>query len=381
MDRHHYYAIDHLRTCMMFVVVIGHPLLPYVTVPRPFKDPNTHVGFDVAAVFLYAFAMQAFFVTAGFAAGILMKKKGKWGLCKNRFRRILVPLTLAYLLITPLMRGAYEFAQAVVEFDAISAGWNVILSADWIRWGKLYHLWFLLSLLVFTGLAMAGLTLLHKLKAADTLSSALANSLADNSGMWLLAVIVSLTTIPSYILESGSGTHWSMQITLFGYFALGWFLHAHQDIIKSWQSQWRTPLATAIIVLPVCAWASRIRLFNEHTPDLTMGLLAGVTNGVVGITMTIALVGWFHLKLDKPTKWGEHLGRSSYWVYLIHFPIVVAVAGVVTLFDVPALVKYAATLVIAIPLIALSHYLSVCVTSLFYATLAKTHSLKKRNPN
>ena len=45
-------AIDSLRTAMMCVVMFGHPLLPYTTVPRRFEDPHTHAGFDYLGVFL-----------------------------------------------------------------------------------------------------------------------------------------------------------------------------------------------------------------------------------------------------------------------------------------------------------------------------------------
>ncbi|MDF2177221.1 acyltransferase family protein [Aliiglaciecola sp. CAU 1673] len=366
-----YYAIDHLRTAMMFVVMLGHPLLPYVSIPRSFKDSSTHFGFDIVAIFLYAFAMQAFFVTAGFAAALLLEKKGIAGLWRNRFSRIFMPLLVAYILMSPLMRGAYDFAKAVVEYDSIAAGWIVFLSAEWIRWSKLYHLWFLLSLLLFTGLAVAGLSLLRRFGLSKPLCAWTVRRLTGYSGILCLAVLAVLTTTPSYILESGSGTHWSMQITLFGYFALGFFLFWHQEIIRSWQSCWRVSFVAAMLVLPLCVWASRARLFDERNIDLVVGMLAGVSNGVLGISMTIALLGWFHLRLNKPIKNAEVMGQASYWVYLIHYPIVVAAAGVVAVLDVPAVIKYVATLAIAIPLIALSYYLLVLRTPLRFAIAGK----------
>jgi glucan biosynthesis protein C len=372
MAKRRFYAIDHLRTCMMFIVMLGHPLLPYVTVPRSFKDPSTHVGFDVAGVFLYAFAMQAFFVTAGFAAALLLERKGSNGLWLNRFSRILIPLLVAYIFISPLMRGAYDFAKAVVEFDSISAGWTVVLAGEWVRWSKLYHLWFLLSLLLFTALAFAGLLIFRRYGVAENLSIWLAKRLKGYSGIILLAVIASLTTIPSYILGTGSGTHWAMQITLFGYFTLGWLLYCQPQIIASWQVRWRLPMIAAILVLPICAWASSARLFKEDSIDISMGVLAGVTNGMIGIFMTAALIGYFYARLDKPNRVAGLLGQTSYWVYLVHFPVVVAAGGLVVVLDMPAIFKYFATLAIAIPLIALSYYVLVLGTPLKYAIGGKT---------
>ena len=371
MSSRRYFAIDHLRTGMMFVVMFGHPLLPYVTVPRSFKDPSAHFGFDVVAVFLYAFAMQAFFVTAGFAAALIYERKGNKGLWQNRFSRIFMPLLIAYILITPLMRGAYEFAKGVVEFDSISAGWTVFLAGEWIRWSKLYHLWFLVSLLLFTGIAICGLWLLRRLGIAERISALLATLFNGYTGVFTLVILASLTTIPSYILETGSGTHWSMQITLLGYFVLGWFLYSQQGVIESWKNKWRLPIISSLLILPVCVWASRARLFEEDTIDITMGVLAGFTNGALGVCMTVAMIGLFHARLDKPTKAGEALGQASYWVYLIHFPIVVAAGGLVAVLDMPAVFKYLATLVIAIPIIAASYYWLVLSTPLKYAIVGK----------
>ena len=371
MANRRYYAIDHLRTGMMFVVMFGHPILPYVTVPRSFKDPSTHIGFDIAAVFLYAFAMQAFFVTAGFAAALLLDKKGNLGLWQNRFSRIFLPLLIAYILITPVMRGAYDFAKTIVEFNSISAGWSVLLEGEWIRWSKLYHLWFLLSLLLFTALAMVGLSLLKRLDLTKRISAWTGNILDGYRGILLLAVIASLTTVPSYILGTGSGTHWSMQLTLFGYFVLGWLLYWHQDIIHSWQYRWRLPLVIALVMLPLCVWTSRARLFDEHNIDFIIGIVAGISNGVLGLCMTVALVGWFHLRLDRASNVGEGLGQASYWIYLIHFPIVVAAGGIVSVLQAPAVIKYLATLSIAIPLIAISYYWLVLGTPLRYIIAGK----------
>jgi peptidoglycan/LPS O-acetylase OafA/YrhL len=103
-----------------------------------------------------------------------------------------------------------------------------------------------------------------------------------------------------------------------------------------------------------------------------MGVLAGVTNGVIGIFMTAALIGYFYVRLDKPNRLAESLGQASYWVYLIHFPVVIAAAGLVVVVDMPAIFKYLATLTIAIPLIALSYYVLVLGTPLKYAIVGKT---------
>ena len=83
MQDKRYFAIDQLRAAMILVVMFGHGMLPYVTVPRRYKDPDTHIAFDVVALFLYGFAMPLFFITAGFAAAALLNRRGVRGLILN----------------------------------------------------------------------------------------------------------------------------------------------------------------------------------------------------------------------------------------------------------------------------------------------------------
>lgn len=374
MSTDRYYAIDHLRTCMMFVVMLGHPLLPYVTVPRVFNDPSAHIGFDYFAVFLYAFAMQAFFVTAGFSAALVLQRKGALALWKNRFFRIFLPLLFAYICISPLMRGAYQFSAGVVEHDSISAGWTIFMEAEWLRWSKVYHLWFLVSLLIFTGLSCIGLWLLNQTKLTEKLSRNTSTLLLSRYGIFSLITCMSIITIPSYILDTGRGTHWSMQITLWMYFILGWFIYQNNSVISMFKNIWLKNLLVAIAVLPICIWATRERLFNEQNIDLTTGLVAGIANGILGICMTIALIGWFYINLDKNSRLGEEFGKASYWVYLIHFPIVVAVGGLVSIIDSQAMFKYIITIAISIPIIAGSYFVLVLKTPLRYIIVGKSRS-------
>ena len=149
-----YHTIDHLRATMISIVMFGHAIMPYMTIPRSFKDPMTHIGFDVAAVFLYAFAMPVFFVTAGFSTALVRDRKGTSLLARSHFQRIFLPLLAAYILISPLTRAAYQFARNVVLSGSLQAGLDKVLLGDWIRLGKTYHLWFLASLLLFSALAI-----------------------------------------------------------------------------------------------------------------------------------------------------------------------------------------------------------------------------------
>jgi hypothetical protein len=131
-----YHAIDNLRATMISIVMFGHALLPYVTFPRSFKDPQTHIGFDAIAIFLYGFAMPVFFVTAGFSTALIHQRKGLRGLGRNRVQRIFLPLLAAYVLLSPLTRAAFRFTRETAQSGSLQAGLDRVLLGDWIYWGK-----------------------------------------------------------------------------------------------------------------------------------------------------------------------------------------------------------------------------------------------------
>ncbi|MEO1595537.1 MAG: acyltransferase family protein [Pseudomonadota bacterium] len=345
-------AIDSLRVAMMSVVMLGHPLLPYTTVPRRFEDPETHAAVDVLAVFLYSFAMPAFFVTAGFAASALYNRRGSAVFWKNRGLRIAVPLVAGYLLLTPLTRAAYEFAQMAAQSGSLASAWQVVTEARWLRWGKVYHLWFLASLILFSAGAVAAQSLVNtRSDRAAAGAPRIKPMLFRAPGIVGLTLCVAAFMAPSYVSGTGQGTDGWMQLAVFGFFLLGWTLFHWRDLLPVLTARWWLGPAVALLVMPVCAWATRARLLADDVADLKLGLIAGGTNAVVAIAMTLGLLGIFQRFFATRGALGQYVSDASYWVYLIHFPAVIAAGGVMSVFDLPVVAKYLATIALSLPVI------------------------------
>ena len=351
-----------LRAAMICVVMFGHALLPYVTVPRRFKDPMTHPAFDVVALFLYSFAMPLFFVTAGFAAAALLQRRGLRGLAINRVRAIFLPLLVAYVTLTPLTRAAYVFAAEVSVSGSMQAGMDLLLEGRWIRWGKAYHLWFLVALLLYTGMALGLRWLL--LKMLGTRFAVVADScrvLFEKP--WrtpLLSLLAMLALVPAYSLYDGDATTLPMQLHLFSFFLVGWLLYRHRDALAGLQSrQWPWFLA-AVAVLPPAAWAARLRWFTPNEADYFIGTIAGASNGILVACVTFGLLGLFQRYFDeRPAPLGQYLSEASYWIFLIHLPLLIFVGGALSATALPALAKYLLTVVIVVPLVLATYHVLV----------------------
>ncbi len=349
-------AIDRLRTAMMCIVMFGHAMLPYLTTPRRFKDPATSIWFDWIGIFLYGFAMPAFFVTAGFAGAALFSKRGSNAFWKHRWQRLGIPLLAGYVLLTPLTRAAYEFAQVTALNDSIAAGWAQLMKGDWLRWSKLYHLWFLASLILFSGLWLAIRSVYLRLPASMThrLSTVFGRVMQSGSAALVFGLITGAPMALSYISGTGQGTDGWMQTALLMYFGLGWCLYGTRDALQAQAQHWPIATVGAFVITPLCAWSTQIRLFAEGTSDIPMGLVAGFSNGLLGAFATIALLGIAQRWMERQSEVADYLSAASYWIYLVHYPIVVAAGGIVSVIDSTAVIKYLLSVGIAVPMIFLS---------------------------
>ncbi len=354
-----YHSIDHLRATMILIVMFGHALLPYVTIPRSFKDPQTHIGFDVASIFLYGFAMPAFFVTAGFSTALIHQRKGLRGLARNRFQRIFLPLIVAYLVISPLTRGAYRFAKHVVLSGTLQGGADELMLGEWIRWGKPYHLWFLVSLLLFSALALCLRWGVLQAPGTERIRAASRILFTSRWRSILLTVIVALTMTPAYIIYGSDAGTLPMQFALLSFFIFGWLLYLHRDLLSTYQHQpWR-PVMVALAVLPLAVWSTRVRLMTADDPQLMIGLVAGISNSALAAFMTFGLLGIYRDRFAQPSRFGRYVSDASYWIYLIHFPLLIAVAGALAVTPLPAMVKYLLTLAVVVPIVVLTYHYGV----------------------
>ena len=361
-----YHAIDNLRATMISIVMFGHALLPYVTFPRSFKDPQTHLGFDAVAIFLYGFAMPVFFVTAGFSTALVLHRKGLRGLGRNRFQRIFLPLIAAYLLLSPLTRAAFRFTRETAQSGSLQAGLDKVLLGNWIYWGKPYHLWFLVSLLVYSALAISlrwGVLRItgdrkHRLLSASRCL------LVSRWRLPLLTLLVASMMVPAYVLYGADATTVPMQLALFGFFLFGWLLYLHRDLLPTFQRHpWR-PIAAVMLVLPLAVWSTRARLITPDDAPLLVGVVAGITNSMLAAFMTFGLLGLYEARSGRPSALGQYVSDASYWVYLVHYPLVIAAAGLFIVTPFPALIKYLLTVIIVVPIVLASYHFGVRSTRL-----------------
>lgn len=361
MPETRYHAIDKLRAAMILTVVFGHAMLPYVTVPRRYQDQDATILFDVVGLTIYSFAMQVFFVTAGFSAALLLQRRGARGLIRNRWRRIFLPFIAAWIVLAPLTRAAYQFARNAASDQTIQAGIEAVSRGNWLDWGKIYHLWFLPALFLFTLMALGCHKLVHG--AGPRVSGAINNAsrrfLASPWRTLLLTLILAVAVVPPYVFGESVAKYGWKGISLFGYFVLGWLLYRQRDLLPSLARQYWLLIIIALLAVAPTIWATRLRLFAYGDIELLTGLVAGFGNAVIAACLTFGLLGLAQARGDQPSSLWRYFSEASYWIYLVHFPFVLVVGGALSVISMPAVIKYVLTVLIVFPIVVGSYHYGV----------------------
>ncbi|HEY3948808.1 acyltransferase family protein, partial [Phenylobacterium sp.] len=142
-------------------------------------------------------------------------------------------------------------------------------------------------------------------------------------------------------------------------FGFGWLANRQSGLIGIWARRWPLNLALAIAStaasLGIVGVAPRLTLAD---PGLATVANAGLY-ALATWSWTFALIGVAlrYLNTESPAR--RYVADSSYWLYLIHLPLVMALQAAVAKLDLPAEAKILIVLGVAFPLMFASYQLMV----------------------
>ncbi|MGQ0650741.1 MAG: acyltransferase family protein [Betaproteobacteria bacterium] len=369
-----YYGLDALRGGMMMLGIVLHASEMYLAAPPPTfplpTDRNSSLAFDLLFHFIHQFRMPTFFVLAGFFAALLVEKRGLWGTYKNRAARVLAPLAAALITILPLTM--------VLGADfALAARYGV---HDWLPDGKLIarlqreiaaaghpdrgpaalHLWFLLYLLYFYLL----LPVCRWLAAAALRRQRVVSAALESPALvFALGLYAALTLWPyqgGQVLEGFLFFRPHVPSLLYygSFFVLGYLLRGFPALFETAARRvWRYGLLAAAL-FPLALWASHLEYAAGRAPSASVHLAAVVANGLATWALVYFFIGCAQRFFDRDTTWILYASQSSYWVFLVHMPLVLLAGWWLTPYDLPAEIKFLAVVSFVSVVCLLSyHYL------------------------
>ena len=312
-ERLHY--MDNLRALAMLAGVVFHACLAYSPMLHFFwltADHQSSKSIDVIAWFSHLFRMPLFFLIAGFFAMMLIEKRGLMSMLSNRAIRVFLPL----IIFLPVVLQAFELSinwaghQIEKQSPALSYVYQLMQSEPGVDQPiNLAHLWFLYYLCFFC-LALALMYQINLFKYQWH---------KHVTKPWFLTLVFPLILAPVfYLLPAPHPAPEELKPLLwpFGFYGLfflvGALLFKHQQIIDQ--------LSKYFYLLLIGGLASYV-YFAFRMPAAEGNMVMAISESITAVSMTwvclIAGKRW----LNQPNKSIRYIADSSYWIYIIHLPV------------------------------------------------------------
>jgi glucan biosynthesis protein C len=344
------HSLDALRAAMMLLGLVIHSAVSYTVSPLGaawlYKDGRTSELFDWVVFIIHLFRMPTFFAMAGFFAAFLYYREGTAGFIAHRLRRLLLPLVVGWLVIFPLIRAGFIYANGGGGSDGFASALGGLATTPYAQ-PSLAHLWFIYFLVIFCLAAVAVVPLVQRLpltwrttavgafgRYAPTLRGCLAFGAASAVTMIPMAkpaLDTSLTFIPAA----------RVLVAYSFFFSFGWLLFLRHDVVASFgRRPWRyvcAGLVAAVIYMLV--------VLRPPVADPTQAHLIAILAGGLAMWLLIyGVTGLFVRYCGCHRPFQRYLSDASYWMYIIHLPIVIGTQGLLAPVALPAVLKFAIVL-------------------------------------
>ncbi|MDE2659099.1 MAG: acyltransferase family protein [Acidobacteriota bacterium] len=349
-----YHALDRLRAVMMGLGVVRHASVSYqptVFEGWPYRDAQADILVHWVIVFIRVFQLPVFFAIAGFFAAYLVHKRGVGAFLRQRWSRIGVPFLVAWPVMGITMYLVLAF---ISRFAPVPP--DYVYSEVLMQWARVerylfMHLWFLYHLMILC-VAASGVCLLAariperlRVRALD-----FCEGLVHRGGVTalVLATAASLYQMQSWQIDYYAGPVPPLRLlALWGlFFGFGWLLFRRRATLEGFKPPAWTHLALGVACFFVyrhfadagChAGADRICTGTSVVHHLGTVVFLALSMWL----LTYALFGLFLRYLDRPSRRWRYLADASYWIYIVHVPLVMLLPLLLADAPLPGIVKLA----------------------------------------
>ena len=362
---------DALRATAIFLVVTLHSALAYThhDIPRLLwgvREPSRGDGFDQFCWWAMAVSVPLFFTISGFFASMAVASRGAASFWAGRVRRVVVPSFAAAPIILPL------------SFLAWAVGWLVTDRCTFREVGRLRfrdpaieadlygpaHLWFVEYLIPI-------LWVYSRTQARSVPASTATRWLAR----WWAPLALAVPSTALMLLhrrwtgvDAGLDRHNAIfpeplrLLHFAAFFLVGSAIHRTPGMLAQLERRGGWLLAATVPVFLCRGWL--LPLDWEPEAPWTFSLLAAGAGALGSWLSVFGLIGAYRRVFARPNPVARYLAASSFWVYLVHLPIVGLMQADLVGVGIAPSIKFALTLGVTVALGLSSYELGVRRTAL-----------------
>jgi hypothetical protein len=373
-DSERLHALDAVRGGALLAGVVFHATVSFLPAPPGVPlwivmDRERSLALAVLFRLLHTFRMTTFFLIAGFFAHLMVERRGVVGFVRDRLRRIGIPLVVGW----PILFAAIL---AVTIWGAMVGAHGGPLPPAPKYPGfpafPLTHLWFLYLLLWFYAAILALKAAASALDRGGALGRGADRIVGVLAGTpFALPALAAPTALALYLTpgwamwfgvptpDSSLVPSLAAAVAYFSAFGFGWLLHRRADRLAALRNNWPINLGLGIALsIAGLAITGPAPLIAASTPGLAKAGFAA-TYALAQWSWTFAIIGLALRFLDTYSATRRYIADASYWIYLVHLPLIMALQVAVSQLAWPWALKFALILGVAFPLMLGSYQLLV----------------------
>ncbi|UUA71191.1 acyltransferase family protein [Cellvibrio sp. QJXJ] len=338
----HNERFDYLDAARAFALLLGiifHASISFlpIFIGWAVMDISTSSTVSIFMMISHSFRLELFFLLAGFFSHMTFHRDDVPGFLQSRLVRIAIPFVIGWFLLRPLLvsgwiMGAESMRGKVNILNALRAGFATLgdLPKDLLV-GT--HLWFLYYLLLIS----LSIVLMHSIFHMHKSTEQKIVQFAENTMHWLCSsrLAIFAVAIPTaaclwFMNHWGMDTpdkslvpHIPVTIIYSGFFIFGWLLQRQTNLLENFTRLSWGKFALCLLAIVAANLLARfeIKFAHPHYQLIKTGFV--FSYAIMMWSLVSLTIGLFKHFLNRPSKTVRYLADSSYWLYLIHLPIVI----------------------------------------------------------
>lgn len=337
--------LDYLDAVRAFALILGiifHASLSFMPtfIGWAVMDISTSNVVGIFALISHSFRMELFFLIAGFFAHMQFHKQGRKAFFELRLVRIGIPLFIGWLILRPFLISGWVMGAESMQGDVnilagLINGFAIFESVDNLTKDFLVgtHLWFLYYLLLISLSVVViryfiGLNSFVKHKALMFSDKVIAKFC--NSKFAILIIAIPTTCCLWFMDHWGMDTpdksllpHIPILLVYGGFFMIGWLMHRQSALIDQFaRVTWvKGFLCIFAIIASLSLFSFEMSLAHPQYMLIKASYL--FSYAVMMWTLVSLSIGACKLLFKHSNKVLRYISDASYWLYLIHLPIVI----------------------------------------------------------
>jgi glucans biosynthesis protein C len=365
------HALDAIRAAALLLGIVLHACLSFVPgIPPelwPISDVQKSPALAVTMFVIHTFRMAVFFLIAGLLSRALFQRLGQRGFCRNRAQRILVPLALGWVVCFALIIGVVFWVLAKSNHGVMP---QTLPKAMMDAGPNFMHLWFLYLLLWLYAIVLIARRVLLALDDKGAVT-ALADrwlrtaiTLPFGSLTIAMPVATALFLVPHWVGAMGVPTPAytlippAIPLFIYAYiYAIGWLLHRQRVLLDALAQQRLLNFAMGLVGTLVC-----LVILGAQAPATIIQnykLLYAAAYAIALVCWTLAFVGVGIKYLNQKSAMIRYIADASYWMYIMHLPLVMALQTSLMLVDLHWAIKFLAINVVSCAILLSTYHYGV----------------------